>query len=201
MIDKTGTGAFPRVGVDYDSPVTHYNGLSDSVIRCDGRGGTGVRYSGGAHSNFQSNCRILPSTTDTSQIGICVNAYGMVIVKPDIENAAGTGIYLDVGATMNRPTVIVGEYLETNGTDIYVAPGAAPPTQGSSRYTMVKSFAETRTSQTAPRGRRQPVRPARTGADHHGPARPDVPRRAHLIMDGDSAASIGLAFTAPQVRR
>jgi hypothetical protein len=197
LIDKTGTGAYPNLGIDYNSPITHYNGLRDSVIRCDGNGGICVRYSGGAHSNFQSNCRILPSTTDTSQIGIYVNAYAMVLVKPDIENAAGTGIYLDAGATMNRPTVIVGEYLETNGTDIYLAPGAAPPALGSSRYTIVKSFPETATS----RGALQPdgIRYARPGQALATTVLRDRTYRIelHLIIDGDQAASFSLAFTAP----
>jgi hypothetical protein len=197
LIDKTASGAYPSVGIDYDSPITHYNGLSDSVIRCDGTGGICVRYSGGAHSNFQSNCRILPSTTDTSQIGIYVNAYAMVLVKPDIENAAGTGIYLDAGATVNRPTVIVGEYLETNGTDIYVAPGAAPPALGSSRYTIVKSFPETAASRGAlqPDGLRYP-RPGQALATTILRGR-TYRVELHLIIDGDQAASFGLAFTAP----
>ena len=197
VIDRTATGAFPAVGVDYNSSVTHYNGLGDATIRCDGRGGIGVRYSGGAHSNFQSNCRILPSTTDPSQIGIYVNAYAMVIIKPDIENAAGIGIYLDVGATLNRPTVIVGEYLEANGADIYVAPGAAPPALGSSRYTIIKSHAESRTSQTALQadgsGYAQPGRSLATTVLRGRTYRVEL----HLIMDGRSTSSFALAFASP----
>ncbi len=91
---------------------------------------------------------------------------------------------------MNRPTVIVGEYLETNGTDIYIAPGAAPPALGSSRYTIVKSGSETATS----RGALQPdgIRYTRPGQALATTVLRDRTYRVelHLIIDGDQGRQL-----------
>ncbi|MGO9081206.1 MAG: glycosyl hydrolase family 28-related protein [Streptosporangiaceae bacterium] len=139
LIDRTVDGAHPGIGVDYNSSITHYNVLRDCVINVDGRNAIGVRYSGGAHSNVLSNCRILPSVSDPTQVGIYVNAYAIELERPDIESIAGTAIQLDAGATSNRPTQLIAPYLENpRGTNISVVNGGCPPAMGSGRFTVVK---------------------------------------------------------------
>ncbi|HXP20407.1 MAG TPA: glycosyl hydrolase family 28-related protein [Streptosporangiaceae bacterium] len=147
LIDKADSGAHPSIGVDYNNGITHYNVLRDCVINVDGRNAIGVRYSGGANSNVLENCRILPSTTDASQIGIYVNAYAIELDHPDIESVAGTAIVLDAGATSNRPTQLIAPYLENpNGTDIAVINGGCPPAMGSGRFTLTKRALTARAS-------------------------------------------------------
>jgi len=147
LIDKIGGGAYPSIGVDYNNGVTHYNVLRDCVINVDGSNAIGVRYSGGANSNVLENCRILPSSSDASQIGIYVNAYAIELDHPDIEAIAGTAILLDSGATSNRPTQLLAPYLENpHGTDIRVVNGGCPPAMGSGRFTLTKPAPTTRTA-------------------------------------------------------
>jgi hypothetical protein len=150
LIDKAPGGACPNVGVDYDNASTHYNVLRDCVINVDGKHAIGVRYSTGAHSNVLTNCRVLPSTTDASQVGIYVNAYAIELERPDIESVAGTAIVVGAGATSNRPTQLVAPYLENPaGTDIAVVNGGCPPAMGSGRFTLTKLHPTARTSDTA----------------------------------------------------
>lgn len=150
LIDRVAGGAFPGIGVDYSSGITHYNVLRDCVINVDGRHAIGVRYSAGAHSNVLANCRVLPSTTDASQVAIYVDAYAIELDRPDIESIAGTAILVDSGATSNRPTQLVAPYLENpHGTNIRVINGGCPPAMGSGRFTVAKPAATARSRTVA----------------------------------------------------
>ena len=150
LIDRIARGAFPGIGVDYNSAITHYNVLRDCVINVDGPRAIGVRYSGAAHSNVLANCRLLPSTTDPSQVAIYVDAYAIELDRPDIEAVAGTAILIDSGATSNRPTQLIAPYLENpRGTNIRIVNGGCPPAMGSSRFTLAKPTPTARSRTTS----------------------------------------------------
>jgi hypothetical protein len=137
IIQRASGGGHVNIGVSYNSSDTHYNVLSDSVIFVDGSNAKAVRYDNGANSNVLRNCRVLPSSSDASQIGVYVNAYAIELDRPDIENAAGKGISMGPMATSNRPTQIIAPYLEGNGMN-FALNSASAPAAFAARWTVVK---------------------------------------------------------------
>lgn len=137
LIDSSGGGGNPNIGISYNSGVTHYNEVSDCVIFVDGTNAKGIQWSGGANANAARNIRCLPSASDNTQAAFYVNAYAIEIDRPDVENAAGSAIWIDAGATSNRPTVILAPYFEANGTTIRNT-GGCPPSFPGTRFTIIK---------------------------------------------------------------
>lgn len=125
LIDKTSSGAEPLAGVVYNSAITFYNVLADSVIHVEGASSVGVKYDTGSNSNELRNCRILPSGTDATSTGIYVNAHAIELHHPDIEGAAGVGV--DIAATGHN-CLLLHAYLESNGTNLRLASGVNGPT-------------------------------------------------------------------------
>lgn len=120
LIDGSGTGAPPIIGVSYNSNATFYNVISDCRISVAGTNSIGIKYDSLANSNVARNVHIIADVSDASSIGIYVNAHSIHLDHVDIENCAGTGI--SVGTAGHGATVL-GSYLENNGTNVALASG------------------------------------------------------------------------------
>jgi len=114
----------PNIGISMNAATTYYNVVEDCRINCDGTNGMCIRIDNVANSNVIRNCRLLPSGSDTSQIGIYVNANTTLLDRVDVEHAAGTGISLGASA---HATVILAPYLESNGYNVVYASGVSNP--------------------------------------------------------------------------
>ncbi|MFG2970914.1 glycosyl hydrolase family 28-related protein [Streptomyces sp. NPDC048288] len=126
LIDAGGSGVAPLVGVKLNAATCHYNTVRECRINYGGTASAGVYLSGGSHSNIVQGCRLVPSGDDAASSGIYVgNAHSITLIHPDVENAAGNGIWLDTGADS---ATILNAYSEQNNINLKISSGVTAPT-------------------------------------------------------------------------
>lgn len=122
MIDAGGgSGVAPLVGILLGANTCFYNEVRASRINYGGATSRGISITTGANSNTVMDCRLVPQSDDVNSAGVYINgSHSTTLIHPDIESAAGNGIFLDTGAD---GTTIVNAYCELNNIGLKIASG------------------------------------------------------------------------------
>lgn len=142
LIDGGGaSGVPPIVGIDFNAAGTFYNSVTNCRVNSSGASNIGIRFSSGANSNMVTDCKITPDNTNTTGIGIEVNATAITLVKPDVENTKSTAINID---SSGHGCMVLAPYLEANNNGIVFASGVTSPvvTGGTVENSTVADFTD-----------------------------------------------------------
>lgn len=122
LIDGGGaSGVAPLTGISLAAATCHYVVVRDCRINYGGAGAKGVNISAAAHSNTVQDCHMVPQGDDVNSSGVYINGtHSILLIRPDIEAAAGNGIFMDTGANGN--TVVHG-YCDSNNINLKITSG------------------------------------------------------------------------------
>lgn len=126
MIDGGGSGVSPSIGIKMNASTCHYNVVRDCRVGYGGTSSQGIVIEGTAHANTIDNTRFLAQSDDVNSSGVYItNAHSTTLIRPDVESAAGNGIWLDTGA---NSTMIYNAYCDTNNINLKISSGVIAPT-------------------------------------------------------------------------
>jgi hypothetical protein len=127
LIDAGGSsGVAPLVGVLMNASTCHYNEIRACRINYGGTSSSGINIAGTSHSNTVIDAHLVPQGDDVGSSGVYItNTHSTTLIHPDIENAAGNGIFLDTGA---HGTTIINPYCELNNIGLRISSGVIAPT-------------------------------------------------------------------------
>jgi hypothetical protein len=127
LIDGGGaSGVSPLTGIKMNASTCHYNVVRDCRVGYGGASSTGISIIGSSHSNTVDNTRCVPQADDVNSSGIYIaNTHSTTLIRPDIESAAGNGIWLDTAANATR---ILNGYCDSNNINLKITSGVVAPT-------------------------------------------------------------------------
>lgn len=127
LVDGGGSsGVSPLTGVKFNASTCHYNVVRDCRVGYGGTSSTGISIIGSSHSNTVDNTRCVPQSDDVNSSGIYVtNTHSTTLIRPDVESAAGNGIWLDTAANATR---ILNGYCDSNNINLKITSGVVAPT-------------------------------------------------------------------------
>jgi hypothetical protein len=125
LIDGGGGGVAPNIGIKLNASTCHYNVIRDCRINYGGTTAQGISIQGSSHSNVVDNVRLIPQGDDVNSSGIyIVNTHSTTLIRPDIESAAGNGVFLDTAA---HGTAMYNVYCDTNNINLKISSGVIAP--------------------------------------------------------------------------
>lgn len=123
-----GSGVSPLVGILLNASTCNNNTIRNSRISYGGTNSIGINIIGNSNSNTVQDVRLVPQGDTSGSSGIHINtAHSNLLIHPDVESAAGNGVFLDTaahGTTMVKPfmsAVNIGVSIASGvvGTSLY----------------------------------------------------------------------------------
>lgn len=120
-----GSGVAPNIGVKLNASTCHYNAIRDCRINYGGTASNGISIQGASHSNVVDNVRLIAQGDDVNSSAVyIVNTHSTTLIRPDMESAAGNGVWLDTAA---HGTAMYNLYCDTNNINLKITSGVIAP--------------------------------------------------------------------------